>query len=89
MAGPPSPGKTAGSPPPATIVIVPLDTFPILPEPAMYRLPAESTATPKGRIDPPVAGPWSVIMPRYPFPATVVIVPFETSRTRKLIGSPM
>ena len=49
MAGPLSPLKP-GVPFPATVVITPFETLRmrLLPESAMYRLPAESTATPSG-----------------------------------------
>jgi len=52
---------------------------------AMYRLPAESTATPLGQNNRAlVAGPLSPLKPCVPPPATVVITPFETLRTRLL-----
>src|ERR1035437_9546732 len=55
----------------------------LLSESAMYRLPAESTATPWGLSNwALVAGPLSPLKPDVPFPATVVITPLETSRMR-------
>ncbi len=57
---------------------------------AMYRLPAESTATPAGPANAAlVAGPLSPLKPHVPFPATVVITPFETLRMRPLSKSAM
>jgi hypothetical protein len=59
VAGPPLPANPS-LPLPATVVIVPPDTFRIrlLKESAMYRFPAESTATPIGvNNDALVAGP--------------------------------
>src|ERR1035437_6130531 len=72
-------------PPPTTVVITPLETLRmrLLFPSSMYRLPAESTATPKGLFNwALVAGPLSPLKPNVPFPATVVITPFETLRMR-------
>ena len=75
-----------GVPFPATVVITPLETlrmrlFSVSP---MYRLPAESTATPVRSLNwALVAGPPSPLKPCVPFPATVVITPFETMRRRE------
>src|SRR5580658_4888265 len=85
VAGPLSPPKLV--PFPATVVITPLDTLRMrkLPESALYRLPAESTATLEGPDNCAlVAGPLSPLKPCLPFPATVVITPFETLRMREL-----
>ena len=86
VAGPLSPLKPA-VPFPATVVITPFETLRtrLLLESAIYRLPAESTATPRGRYNwALVAGPLSPLKPPSPFPATVVITPFETLRMRLL-----
>ena len=49
---------------------------------AMYKLPAESIATPSGKLsDALAARPPSPENPKLPSPATVVIVPFDTFRT--------
>jgi len=60
---------------------------------AMYRLPAESTATPLGQYNwALVAGPLSPLKPpsrAAPLPATVVIAPPETLRMRLLPESAM
>src|SRR5271156_2422607 len=46
---------------------------------AMYRSPAESIAIPLGPFNCALeAGPLSPLKPAVPFPATVVITPFET-----------
>src|ERR1035437_8399760 len=74
-------------PSPATVVIVPPDTFRIrlLSRSAMKRLPAESTATPWGyQSDALVAGPPSPEKPAFPFPATTVNTPFGEIRTTML-----
>src|ERR1039457_6435691 len=56
----------------------------------MYRLPAESAATPPGPANwALVAGPLSPLKPSVPLPATVVITPFETLRTREFQASAM
>ncbi len=83
-AGPPSP-EEARFPLPATVVMMPPDTLRMrkLPESEMKRLPAESTASPVGLLSEAlVAGPPSPENPPMPLPATVVIRPFETLRTR-------
>ena len=55
-----------------------------------YTLPAESTATPYGRLNwALVAGPLSPLNPYVPFPAMVVITPFDTLRMRPLRVSAM
>ena len=55
----------------------------LLTESAMYTLPGASTATPEGSFNSAlVAGKLSPMLPCVPFPATVVITPFETSRMR-------
>jgi hypothetical protein len=67
------------------VVITPPETLRIrlFPSSAMYRLPAESTATPPGLANwALVAGPLSPLKPGIPSPATVVITPFEILRTR-------
>src|SRR6516165_9706379 len=94
IAGPLSPLKPA-VPFPATVVMTPFETLRtrLLPESAMYRLPAESTPTLK-LVEAKfnwalVAGPLSPLKPAVPFPATVVITPFETSRMRLLPESAM
>ncbi len=91
VAGPLSPLKPV-VPFPATVVITPFETLRmrLLPVSAMYRLPAESTATPSGPFNSAlVAGPLSPLKPCVPFPATVVITPFETLRMRLLPVSAM
>ena len=83
VAGPLSPLKPC-VPFPATVVITPFETLRmrLLTVSAMYRLPAESTATPAGRYNwALVAGPLSPQASEPP-PATVVITPFETLRMR-------
>src|ERR1039457_7086736 len=78
VAGPLSPSD---APPPATVVIPPLETLRmrLLNVSAMYRLPAGSTATPVGFNNwALVAGPLSPS--DEPPPATVPIAPFETFR---------
>ena len=82
-AGPPSPPKLS-SPVPATVVMVPLVSSRRMRElrvSAMNRLPALSTATPKGEANCAwTAGPPSPPKPRSPVPATVVMVPEESTR---------
>src|ERR1039457_1120884 len=86
IAGPPSPAKVA-VPLPAIVVIVPPETLRmrLLEESAMYRLPAESIATPSGTFSAAlVADPPSPENPAVPLPATVVILPPDTFKTRLL-----
>src|ERR1035441_9443990 len=72
VAGPLSPRDV---PPPATLVITPLETSRMRALSATYKLPAESKATPFGEFNwALVAGPLSPLKPGVPFPATVVIV---------------
>src|SRR5437667_199327 len=53
----------------------------------MYRLPAESTATPDGNASCAlVAGPPSPEKPCVPFPATIVSVPLGVIRTTRLLS---
>src|ERR1035441_5252895 len=85
VAGPLSP-LNPGVPFPAMVVITPLETLRILwsDVSAMYRLPAESMATPVGPFNwALVAGPLSPsgvpVKPYVPFPATVVITPLVRS----------
>src|SRR5271169_4031191 len=87
VAGPLSPLKPE-VPFPATAAITPLEIFQIkLSASAIYRLPAESTATPEGLPNwALVAGPLSPTS--VPPPATVLITPFETLRTRLFPVSP-
>ena len=77
----------------ATVMIAPFETLRmrLLAVSAMYRLPAESTATPREGLFncALVAGPLSPPKPGVPFPATVVITPFETLRMRWLPQSAM
>src|ERR1035441_4104970 len=74
VAGPLSPEKPVdnANPVPAKMVRTPLESLRIS-APAIYRLPAESTATPYAET----------------FPATVVITPPETLRARELRTSAM
>src|SRR5664280_1894343 len=70
---------------PATVVITPPDTLRMraLPESAMYRLPAESTARPPGLFNCAlVAGPLSPLNPAVPLPATRVKTPVVASNRR-------
>src|SRR5437016_592387 len=79
VADPLSPLKPC-APLPATVVITPLETvrMRLLPQSAMYRLPAASTATAVGENNCAlVAGPASPPEPSVPFPTTVLITPFE------------
>src|SRR5580700_8315224 len=94
VAGPLSPLK-AQVPVPATVVIAPFEALRtrLLPVSAKYGLPAESTPTLKlwkalfnWAL---VAGPLSPLKPAVPFPATVVITPFETLRMRWFDASAM
>ena len=92
-AEPPSPPNPV-RPVPATVLIVPdASTLRIrlLSISAMKRLPALSTATPKGKSScASVAGPPSPPNPLRPVPATVVIVPVaSTLRIRSLKLSAM
>src|ERR1019366_9288666 len=84
-AGPLSPLKQH-VPFPATVVITPLVTLRTrkLNASVMYRLPAESTATPWGLFSVAlVEGPPSPLKPAVPLlPATVAITPFDTLRMR-------
>src|ERR1035438_3915982 len=75
----------SGSPFPATVVITPFETLRTrkLSQSAMYRLPAESTATSYAKNWPAAAGPLSPPKLQDPFPATVVITPSETLRMRE------
>src|ERR1035441_8563028 len=61
------------SPFPATVVIIPAETLRTrkLPQSAMYRLPAESTATSQAMNWPAAAGPLSPPKLQDPFPAAV------------------
>ena len=91
MAGPPSPLKPR-VPFPAAVEITPFATLRmrLFCQSAMYRVPAVSTAMPCGSFNwALVAGPLSPLKPRVPFPATVVITPFESLRTRMLPESTM
>src|ERR1035438_437679 len=86
VAGPASP-LNPSVPFPATVVMIPSETLRTrrLPVSAMNKLPAESTATPQGLLNSAlVAGPPSPVKPDVPFPATVLITPFETLRMRLL-----
>src|ERR1017187_10719292 len=83
---------TQHGPPPTTVVITPFETLRMreLRVSRMYRLSEESTATPSGWFNCAlVAGPLSPLKPDDPFPATVVITPFETLRMRELPVSAM
>src|ERR1035441_7464316 len=85
VAGPLSPLKPA-IPFPATVVITPLETLRTrwLNPSEMYRLPAGSAGTAVGAHNwALVAAPLSPPKPAFPLPATVVITPFETLRTRE------
>ena len=76
-----------GVPFPATVVITPPETLRMraLPESAMYRLPAESTARPPGLFNwALVAGPLSPLKPAVPLPATRVKTPVAASHRRTL-----
>src|ERR1035438_9338286 len=93
VAGPPSPEKLsvhkhgAFWPFPATVVIVPPDTFRMrsFPVSAMYTFPRESTATPSGLLRAAFdASAPSPEKPQFPLPAKVLIVPLVASlRDRK------
>ena len=94
MAGPPSPTPSDGSPPPATVVIVPLvetSRIRLFRPSVMKRFPEPSRAISMPKLplnSAEIAGPPSPENPWDPLPATVLMMPLaRTSRIRSLLAS--
>src|SRR5438132_666514 len=89
VAGPPSPEKSAYTPLPATVEMIPPGVtlrIRLVSLSAMNRFPAASTETPDGVASQAlVAGPPSPENPACPFPATVVIVPLGVTFRIRLL----
>jgi hypothetical protein len=74
-------------PPPATVVIAPFETLRtvLLSKSAIYKLPAESTAIPVGKLNWALAaGPLSPPEPYVPLPAARVKMPVVASNRKTM-----